>query len=130
CQRAPGRPTPAPWALHRVGALRRPPAWEHVWISPGPLGHIQATGVDSKGRLQYLYHPLWREQRDAQKFGHMLRFADALPDLRTAATADLRHRGLTRDRGVANVGRPIDLGVVRIRGGRGRGPEPPIAPPR
>ncbi len=56
-----------------------PPAWENVWISPDPRGHIQATGVDSRGRLQYLYHQLWREQRDAQKFAHMLRFASALP---------------------------------------------------
>ena len=104
--------------LGRIRALRIPPAWADVWISPDPAGHIQATGTDSKGRLQYLYHRLWREQRDAQKFGHMLRFADALPRLRTAATADLRHRGLTRDRVVASVVRLIDLGMFRIGGER------------
>ncbi len=65
--------------LRRIGALAIPPAWKDVWISPDPLGHIQATGVDSRGRTQYLYHQLWREQRDAQKFEHMLRFAAALP---------------------------------------------------
>src|SRR5260370_41986117 len=64
--------------LDRIRALRIPPAWENVWISPEPLGHIQATGVDSKGRLQYLYHQMWREQRDAQTVGHMLRFPSAL----------------------------------------------------
>jgi DNA topoisomerase IB len=100
--------------LDRIRALRIPPAWADVWISPDPLGHIQATGTDSKGRLQYLYHQLWREQRDAQKFGHMLRFASALPGLRTAAAGDLRHRGLTRDRVVASVVRLIDLGLFRI----------------
>ena len=104
--------------LGRIQALRIPPAWADVWISPDPAGHIQATGTDSKGRLQYLYHRLWREQRDAQKFRHMLRFADALPRLRTAATADLRHRGLTRDRVVASVVRLIDLGMFRIGGER------------
>jgi len=104
--------------LGRIRALRIPPAWAEVWISPDPVGHIQATGTDSKGRLQYLYHQLWREQRDAQKFGHMLRFADALPRLRTATTADLRHRGLTRDRVVASVVRLIDLGMFRIGGER------------
>src|SRR6185312_4549449 len=104
--------------LDRIRALRVPPAWAEVWISPDPVGHIQATGTDSKGRLQYLYHQLWREQRDAQKFGHMLRFADALPRLRTATTADLRHRGLTRDRVVASVVRLIDLGMFRIGGER------------
>src|SRR5580693_10471957 len=104
--------------LERIRSLRVPPAWADVWISPDPLGHIQATGTDSKGRLQYLYHRLWREQRDAQKFGHMLRFADALPRLRTAAADDLRHRGLTRDRVAAGVVRLIDLGLFRIGGER------------
>jgi DNA topoisomerase I len=104
--------------LERIRALRIPPAWADVWISPDPLGHIQATGTDSKGRLQYLYHQLWREQRDAQKFGHMLRFASALPGLRTATARDLRHRGLTRDRVVASVVRLIDLGLFRIGGER------------
>jgi DNA topoisomerase IB len=87
-----------------------------VWISPDPLGHIQATGVDSKGRLQYIYHRVWREQRDAQKFGHMLRFASALPSLRTATVQDLRRRGLTRERVVATVVRLIDVGLFRIGG--------------
>jgi DNA topoisomerase I len=103
-----------PATLDRIQALRIPPAWADVWISPDPLGHIQATGTDSKGRLQYLYHQLWREQRDTQKFGHMLRFASALPGLRTATERDLRHRGLTRDRVVASVVRLIDLGLFRI----------------
>ena len=102
--------------LERIRGLRIPPAWENVWIAPDPLGHIQATGVDSRGRAQYLYHPIWREQRDAQKFGHMLRFAAALPGLRAAAQDDLRHRSLNRDRVVAGVVRLIDLGLFRIGG--------------
>jgi DNA topoisomerase I len=36
--------------LHRIGALGIPPAWKEVWISPDPLCHIQATGIDSRGR--------------------------------------------------------------------------------
>jgi DNA topoisomerase IB len=102
--------------LDRIRALRIPPAWEDVWISADPLGHIQATGVDSLGRTQYLYHRLWREQRDAQKFVHMLRFASALPALRTAALDDLKRRDLSRDRVVAGVVRLIDLGLFRIGG--------------
>ena len=98
----------------RVRALRIPPAWENVWISADPLGHIQATGVDSKGRTQYRYHQRWREQRDAQKFSHMLRFASALPGLRTAAQHDLRRHHLNRDRVSAGVVRLIDLGLFRL----------------
>src|SRR5215471_11885341 len=82
--------------VRRISALAIPPAWEHVWISPDLLGHIQATGVDSRGRTQYRYHQLWREQRDEQKFQHMLRFAGALPALRAATVDDLKRRRLDR----------------------------------
>jgi DNA topoisomerase-1 len=102
--------------LLRIGALVIPPAWTRVWISPDPLGHIQATGVDGRGRTQYRYHQLWREQRDAQKFAHMLRFARALPALRAATLQDLRRRQLDRDRVAAGAVRLIDLGLFRIGG--------------
>ena len=107
-----------PATLLRIRALALPPAWTAVWISPDPLGHIQATGVDSRGRTQYRYHQLWREQRDVQKFAHMLRFADALPALRTATLHDLNRRALDRGRVVAGAVRLIDLGLFRIGGER------------
>jgi DNA topoisomerase IB len=102
--------------LIRIKALAIPPAWTRIWISPDPLGHIQATGADSQGRTQYRYHHLWREQRDAQKFEHMLRFASALPALRTATLRDLRRRGLDRGRVAASAVRLIDLGLFRLGG--------------
>jgi DNA topoisomerase I len=102
--------------LRRIRALALPPAWDGVWISPDPLGHIQATGVDSRGRTQYRYHQLWREQRDAQKFAHMLRFAAALPTLRAATLQDLRRRALDRGRVTASAVRLIDLGLFRLGG--------------
>jgi DNA topoisomerase I len=102
--------------LQRIAALAIPPGWKDVWISPDPLGHIQATGVDSRGRTQYLYHRRWREQRDAQKFAHMLVFAAALPALRTATVRDLRGRHLDRERVAAGVVRLLDLGLFRIGG--------------
>jgi DNA topoisomerase I len=105
-----------PRTLRRIGALVIPPAWKNVWISADPAGHIQATGADSRGRTQYRYHQLWREQRDTQKFAHMLRFAGALPELRTATLSDLSHRGLGRDRVIASAVRLIDLGLFRIGG--------------
>jgi len=107
-----------PQALRRVSALAIPPAWKDVWISPDPQGHIQATGVDSRGRTQYRYHPLWRQQRDIEKFEHMLRFAGALPTLRAATLHDLSRRGLDRGRVVASAVRLIDLGLFRLGGER------------
>jgi DNA topoisomerase I len=103
-------------ALARIRALTIPPAWQNVWISPEPLGHIQATGIDGRGRTQYRYHQLWREQRDAQKFTHMLSFAGALPALRTATVRDLGRRELDRDRVAAATVRLLDLGLFRIGG--------------
>jgi len=107
-----------PETLRRIAALVIPPAWTGVWISPDPLGHIQATGVDSRGRTQYRYHQTWREHRDAQKFAHMLRFAGALPALRAATLRDLNRRHLDKDRVVASAVRLIDLGLFRIGGER------------
>jgi DNA topoisomerase IB len=104
--------------LARIRALAIPPAWSNVWISPDPFGHIQATGVDSRGRTQYRYHLLWREQRDEQKFDHMLRFAEALPLLRAATIGDLKRRSLDRGRVSASAVRLIDLGLFRIGGER------------
>ncbi len=50
--------------LQRIRDLAIPPAWEDVWICPWANGHLQATGTDSAGRRQYLYHPRWRSRRD------------------------------------------------------------------
>ena len=107
-----------PEVLRRIKALTLPPGWRGVWISPDPLGHIQATGVDSRGRTQYSYHQLWREQRDAQKFDHMVRFAGALPELRNATMHDLCRRRLDRERVAASAVRLIDLGLFRLGGER------------
>jgi DNA topoisomerase I len=113
-----GAEVTSPEVLRRIAALVIPPGWKDVWISPDPLGHIQATGVDSRGRTQYRYHELWREGRDAQKFAHMLRFAAALPGLRSAVVRDLGGRRLDRDRVAAGAVRLIDLGLFRIGGER------------
>jgi len=104
--------------LLRIKALAIPPAWKDVWISADPVGHIQATGVDSRGRTQYRYHDLWHQQREVQKFDHMLRFASALPTLRAATLTDLSHRGLGREQVAASAVRLIDLGLFRIGGER------------
>ena len=47
--------------IKRWNSLALPPAWSEVWICPNARGHIQATGRDVKGRLQYRYHSDWTE---------------------------------------------------------------------
>jgi DNA topoisomerase IB len=100
--------------LTRINELVIPPAWNDVWICPYPGGHIQATGVDQKGRKQYLYHPRWRERRDMAKFEDMVVFARALPALRARVEADLAVGGHSRDHVLALAVRLLDRGFFRI----------------
>ena len=51
------------------------PAWVDIWICPNPRGHIQATGRDVKGRLQYRYHPDWTEITTEMKYDDVVYFA-------------------------------------------------------
>ena len=100
--------------LERLRGLGIPPAWADVWICPWPNGHLQATGRDAAGRLQYLYHPVWRERRDREKFERMLDFGRALPTLRAAVVEHLSVRDLTRERLLACATRLLDRGFFRI----------------
>jgi DNA topoisomerase I len=85
-----------------------------VWICPWPGGHIQATGVDARGRKQYLYHPRWRARRDQEKFDDMLRFARALPALREEVDRDLERDDLSAAHVLACAVRLLDKGFFRI----------------
>ena len=105
-----------PEELERLRELAIPPAWQDVWICPDPWGHLQATGVDAAGRKQYLYHPLWREQQDRQKFAKMQRFAKSLPALRRHLARELERGDAepTRARVLALTARLLDIGLFRI----------------
>src|SRR3954452_4353253 len=103
--------------LARIHDLVIPPAWQDVWICPYPGGHIQATGIDQRGRKQYLYHRKWRERRDQEKFDEMLLFARSLPTLRERVEADLGDRDeddMGRERVLAAAVRLLDRGFFRI----------------
>ena len=109
-----GRRVTDPDVLERVRALVIPPAWTDVWICTDARGHIQATGVDARGRKQYRYHDLWRARRDREKFEHMLEFARALPAMRRRVAKDLAGEDLTPERVLACASRLLDLGFFRI----------------
>lgn len=98
----------------RITELVIPPAWQEVWICPSPKGHIQAVGRDDAGRKQYLYHPRWTEARDAEKFENLAAFGHRLPTVREQVDADLRRRGLPRERVLALVVRLLDDTLIRV----------------
>jgi DNA topoisomerase-1 len=100
--------------LDRIRRLAIPPAWQRVWIAPDPLGHLQATGIDARGRKQYRYHPRWREVRDETKYGRMIEFGLALPSIRRRTAADLRRDGLPREKVLAAVVRLLEKTFIRV----------------
>jgi DNA topoisomerase I len=102
--------------LARIKGLVIPPAWKNVWISPHPTGHIQAVGTDVAGRRQYLYHEKWQQDRAEEKFDRVLEMSKALPQMRRQINADLRKRGLERDRVLALALQLLDLGFFRAGG--------------
>jgi DNA topoisomerase I len=97
----------------RISSLVIPPAWQDVWISPYPNGHIQAVGTDAAGRRQYLYHEQWRLTRDELKHARVLTLARRLPKVREAIQADLVRPQLDRDRVLATALRMLDYGLFR-----------------
>ncbi|MBB3978890.1 DNA topoisomerase-1 [Rhizobium azooxidifex] len=71
-----------PDVKRRIAALGLPPAYRDVWICMLENGHLQATGLDARGRKQYRYHGEWKALRSADKFQQLVPFAMALPKLR------------------------------------------------
>lgn len=100
--------------LDRIKKLVIPPAWQDVWISPYPHGHLQVTGTDARGRKQYRYHPEWNKIRNQSKFYRLRRFANALPAIRKQVEADLKRKGLPYEKVVALVVKLIELTNIRI----------------
>lgn len=100
--------------VERVRGLAIPPAWEQVWICPYENGHLQATGFDAAGRRQYLYHPQWVAQRDAEKFDRARTLGAAMPDVRDRVEKDLARPGMPQERAAALAVRLLDLGCFRI----------------
>jgi DNA topoisomerase I len=100
--------------LARIDALRIPPAWRDVWISPRAGAKLQATGVDAAGRRQYLYHPEFRAQQEQAKFDSLIRFAERLPELRLAMADHMSLDSLSRDRVCAVAVRLINTAWFRV----------------
>jgi len=100
--------------LERIKKLVIPPAWENVWISPYENGHLQVTGIDTKGRKQYRYHADWNKIRNQSKFFRLRRFAAALPKIREQVEKDLARPKLDYQKVMAIVVKLIEMTNIRI----------------
>ncbi|MCR6479385.1 DNA topoisomerase IB [Variovorax sp. ZS18.2.2] len=104
--------------LSRIRMLAIPPAYTQVWICPLPNGHLQATGLDARGRKQYRYHADWRVMKDETKFDRLEAFALALPRIRARVTRDLQpekdRKVPGRSQVLAALVRLLDTTLLRV----------------
>lgn len=100
--------------IDRLNAIALPPAYMDAWFCADPKGHLQATGIDARGRKQYRYHAEFRQKRESVKYEGLLDFGKALPKLRRRVEKDLKRRDLTREAVLAAVVRLLDRQHIRI----------------
>ncbi|ADO71868.1 DNA topoisomerase IB [Stigmatella aurantiaca] len=97
----------------RIDTLRLPPAWTDVAISPSEKAKLQAIGKDAAGRWQYRYSEAFTRQRQEAKYQRIVGFARALPKMRRRVNADLRRKGLGRDKVMACILRILGTCFIR-----------------
>jgi len=112
-----GKPLRDAKQLARIGSLVIPPAWTEVAICSTPNGHLQAVGVDARGRRQYRYHARYRAVRDQAKFSRMLAFGAVRAVIRRRAERDLRRPGLSKEKVLATVVRLLETSFIRVGNG-------------
>ena len=103
--------------ISRIRSLAIPPAYTEVWICPLPNGHLQATGMDARGRKQYRYHVDWRALKDESKFERLEAFGTALPRIRARVVKDLAggpNAPLSRTLVLATLVRLLDTTFIRV----------------
>jgi len=107
-----------PDEISRIDKLAIPPAYSQVWICPDPMGHMQATARDARGRKQYRYHSRWREVRDSDKYERVLAFGNALPRMREQIEKRLALRGMPREKAMALVVQLLESTLIRVGNSR------------
>ncbi|MGB3681794.1 MAG: hypothetical protein WA990_04845 [Rubrobacteraceae bacterium] len=100
--------------LSRIENLKVPPAWKEARIARGSSAKVQAVGYDSAGRVQYVYHPKYRQRKEREKFERILRFADALPEMRRVTSNHLRQKKLSREKVLAAMMRLMNAAYFRV----------------
>lgn len=72
----------------RIKNLKIPPNWKSVKVSKSPLDYLQATGYDAKGKIQYIYHPLFIELTNQEKFLRLKEFVSAFDKINQTIKKD------------------------------------------
>lgn len=100
--------------ITRIRELVIPPAWEDVWIAPHHNAHLQATGIDEKGRKQYLYHVDWKKISQENKFSKMIDFGLNLPKIRSKISYDMQAKDMSKQKILSTIVWLLEHTFVRI----------------
>ena len=100
--------------LERIKALVIPPAWSHVRISPAQGSPVQAVGMDTTGRIQYLYHSKFSEKQQRKKFAKIEKFGEYLPQFRKVTNDDISLDGFPKEKVLAVMMRLINSLYIRV----------------
>jgi len=111
---ADGRQVSRKGHLERIASLVVPPAWKFVRISPAASSKVQAVGMDTTGRVQYIYHPQFVKRREREKFAKLLAFAEKLPDLRRVTNEHIVLSGFPKQKVLAIALRLINSLYFRV----------------
>jgi DNA topoisomerase-1 len=109
-----GQPITDQAILAYVHSLHIPPAWQAVQIAGNTRAKLLATGIDSAGRKQYIYHPSYRVKQEQAKFDRMLRFAQALPRMRSVTAQHIRRPRLDHKKVLACIVALMDEAYLRV----------------
>lgn len=109
-----GKPIKDKNTLERLSKLKIPPAWKKVWISPFTNSHLQVTGIDEKGRKQYLYHEEWSRIMQENKFSKLAFFGEILPKIRQTIEKDMYEKSLSKKRVVPTLVWIIENTFIRV----------------
>ena len=100
--------------LARIKSLVIPPAWKYVRIVPSDHSGMQAIGMDTSGRVQYIYSPKFRKKQEEKKFEKIEKFGEHLPKLRRITNEHLGLEGFPREKVLALMTRLINSLYIRI----------------
>lgn len=100
--------------LERIKGLVIPPAWKNIRISPTAGSRLQAVGMDTTGRVQYLYHPKFSARQQRQKFERIESFGKYLPQLREVTNEHITLDGFPREKVLAVMMRLINSLYFRV----------------
>ena len=109
-----GKPITDEPSLERIKSLVIPPAWRFVRISPFAGSSLQAVGIDTTGRIQYLYHSKFSERQQRKKFEKIVRFGTILPQFRKMTNEHLALEGFPREKVLAIMMRLINSLYIRV----------------